>query len=71
MIKFDLYQESGVKEDRMVCTGGQNVMVFLLQDSRYIADQDYSRPREIPVRTLPGCSIDWELQALNAPHLKD
>lgn len=58
-IKFDLYQDFGVKEYWMVSPGEQNVMVFLLQDGKYVADQDYSQPGEIPVRTLPGFSIDW------------
>lgn len=58
-VKFDLYQEFGVQEYWMVSPGEQNLMVFLLQDGKYVADQDYSQPGAIPVRTLPGFSIEW------------
>lgn len=58
-IKFDLYQEFGVKEYWMVSPGEQNVVVYLLEDGRYVMDDDYSAPGEIPVRTLPGFGIEW------------
>lgn len=57
--KFDLYEESGVGEYWIVFPGEQTVSVFLLENGRYQPRGDYHTPGPIPVRTLPGATIEW------------
>jgi Uma2 family endonuclease len=59
-VKFNLYQYFGVRKYWIVSPGEQNVVVSLLQDGKYTADEEYSGPGEIPLQTLPGFTIEWE-----------
>ncbi len=58
-VKFELYQEFGVQEYWIVSPGEQNVIVYHLKDGTYALHDEYSQPGEIPVKTLPGFSIEW------------
>jgi len=57
--KFDLYEENGVGEYWIVFPGEQTVSVFLLEDGRYQPFGDFYMPGIIPIRMLPGASIEW------------
>jgi len=58
-IKFDLYEEFGVKEYWIVSGGEESVTVFLLEDGKFRLANDYGASGSIPVQTLPGFSIEW------------
>ena len=57
--KFSLYQANGVREYWLVTPGLQNVVIYLLENGRYQLQGAYFEPGPIPVRTLPGCRIEW------------
>lgn len=58
-IKFDLYEEYGVKEYWIVAGGEQSIAVYLLEDGAYELAGEYAEPGPIPVQTLPVFSIEW------------
>jgi Uma2 family endonuclease len=59
-IKFDLYEENGVREYWIVVPGLQTVQTYLLDDAgRYQLATEYAEPGPMPVATLPGLAIEW------------
>ena len=58
-IKYDLYEEFGVKEYWIVSPGDEYVIVYLLTDGKYVLRGEYAEPCQIPVATLPDFSLDW------------
>jgi Uma2 family endonuclease len=58
-IKFDLYEEFGIREYWIVSPGEENVVVYLLEDGKYVLRGEYAEPCMIPVTTLPCFSLDW------------
>jgi len=60
-IKFDLYEEVGVKEYWMVDPYLQLVDVFLLNENgKYQFIKKYAAKQKVPVNILEGCIIDLE-----------
>jgi len=60
-IKFDLYEEVGVKEYWMVYPELNLLDVFLLNDKRkYQFIRKYAAVQKVPVNILEGCEIDLE-----------
>ncbi|MDQ2770099.1 MAG: Uma2 family endonuclease [Bacteroidota bacterium] len=59
-IKFDLYEESGVREYWIVFPGVKTVAVYVLANEQYQLAAEYYEPGPIPVRTLPGLALEWE-----------
>jgi len=59
-IKFDLYEENGVREYWIVVPGLQTVQTYLLDAAgRYQLATEYAEPGPMPVATLPGLAIEW------------
>jgi Uma2 family endonuclease len=59
-IKFDLYEENGVREYWIVVPGLQTVQTYLLDDAgRYQLATEYAEPGPMSVATLPGLAIEW------------
>ncbi len=58
-IKFDLYEESGVREYWIVFPGVKTVAVYVLAGERYQLAGEYYEPGPIPSRTLPGLTLEW------------
>ena len=56
-IKFDLYEEAGVKEYWIVFVDMRFVEVFILKNGKYQRLNAFSEDDIIPVKTLPGLSI--------------
>lgn len=60
-IKFDLYEEVGVREYWMVYPELNLVDVFLLNDKgKYDFIKKYSVKHKVPVNILDGCEVDLE-----------
>ena len=59
-IKLDLYQEHGVGEYWILLPGEQVVVAYLLDKGQYRLSAEYAEPGPVPVRTLPGLTLDWE-----------
>lgn len=57
--KFDLYEESGVREYWIVYPGLQSVEAWTLAGERYELAGQYAAPGPMPVATLPGLAIEW------------
>ena len=57
--KFDLYEESGVREYWIVFPGEKTVAAYGLQNERYQLLAEYAAPGPIPVATLPGLALEW------------
>ena len=58
-IKFDLYEESSVREYWIVFPGVKTVAVYALEGEQYQLAGEYYEPGPIPVRTLPGLALEW------------
>lgn len=58
-IKFDLYEESGVREYWIVYPGVKTVAAFVLWEGQYQLTAEYTEPGPIPVATLPGLTLEW------------
>lgn len=58
-IKFDLYEESGVREYWIVYPGVKTVAAFVLWEGQYQLTAEYTEPGPIPVATLPGLALEW------------
>ena len=58
-IKFDLYEESGVREYWIVFRELKTVAVYVLKDGQYRPTGEYYTPGPIPVLTLPGFALEW------------
>lgn len=57
--KFDLYQESGVREYWIMFPGINTVMAYVLENERYELAAEYAAPGPMPVATLPGLAVEW------------
>ena len=58
-IKFDLYEESGVREYWIVYPGVKTVAAYLLKDGQYKLSAEYAEPGPVPVQVLPGLALEW------------
>ena len=58
--KFDLYQESGVREYWIVFPGIKTVAAYVLEGEQYRLVAEYAEPGPVPVQTLPGLALEWE-----------
>lgn len=59
-IKFDLYQEAGVKEYWIVLADIKMVEVFLLENGKYQRLNAFSEDDVVPVETIPALVISIE-----------
>jgi Uma2 family endonuclease len=60
--KFEVYQESGVKEYWMVLSSEKSVIVYTLNESGvYIGNKPYTEDDVIESIQFPGLSIDLSL----------
>jgi Uma2 family endonuclease len=57
-IKYDLYEEAGVGEYWIVFAESQFVEVYVLENGKYLNKGRFSEGDEVPVKTLPGLSIN-------------
>ena len=57
--KYALYEEFRVKEFWLVSPGDENVVVYHLQDGKFVLHQEYAEPGPIPIAALPGFSLEW------------
>ena len=57
--KFDLYEESGVREYWIVTPGLKTVAAYTLEGERYQLVGEYFTPGPIPVQTVPGLALEW------------
>ena len=58
-IKFDLYEENGVREYWIVAPGINTVTVYVLGGAEYRIQAEYAEPGPMPVTTLPGLAVEW------------
>lgn len=58
--KLSLYEEHGVPEYWIVAPGEKTVAVYVLENGSYQLDAEYDNPGPIPVKSLPGFSLEWE-----------
>lgn len=58
-VKFELYQEAGVREYWIVQPGDQNILVFDLVDGKYLLRKIYTNEDEVPIGIHPGGSVDF------------
>ena len=58
-IKFDLYQENGVREYWVVFPGLNTVTAYVLENDEYRLAAEYAAPGAMPVATLPGLAVEW------------
>ena len=58
LLKFNLYQEAGVKEYWIVDPEEKVVSVYTLENGHYYAAAVYSSKSEVPVGVLDDCVID-------------
>jgi Uma2 family endonuclease len=59
-IKYDLYEEAGVGEYWIVFAESQFVEVYILENGKYVNKGRFSEGDEVPVKTLPGLSINTD-----------
>lgn len=58
LIKFNLYQQAGVREYWIVDPDAHTVAVHLLQDGQYCSPDIYTAEAVVPVSVLDDCKID-------------
>ena len=58
-IKFDLYEESGVREYWIVYPGVKTVAAYVLENGQYKLSAEYAEPGPVPVQVLPGLALEW------------
>lgn len=58
-IKFDLYEESGVREYWVVFPGERTVLTYVLENEQYELAAEYAAPGPMPVAVLPGLAVEW------------
>lgn len=59
--KYDLYEESGVREYWVVFPGLKTVAVYVLDaQGRYQRSAEYAASGPVPVHTLPGLTLEWD-----------
>lgn len=60
--KFSLYEESGIPEYWIVWPGEKTITCYQLDEKgQYKLSGEYADPGEIPVASLPGFSLQWEI----------
>ncbi|GAB3635318.1 Uma2 family endonuclease [Hymenobacter arcticus] len=57
--KFDLYEESGVREYWIVYPGQNTITAYASENEQYKLVGEYIEPGLIPVTTLPGLALEW------------
>ncbi|TDN36641.1 Uma2 family endonuclease [Hymenobacter sp. UV11] len=57
--KFDLYEESGVREYWIVYPGQNTITAYVLESECYQLAGEYIEPGLMPVATLPGLALEW------------
>ncbi|AMR27975.1 restriction endonuclease [Hymenobacter psoromatis] len=57
--KFDLYEESGVREYWMVYPGMKTITAYVLDNDQYKLAGEYIEPGLISVATVPGLALEW------------
>lgn len=57
--KFDLYEESGVREYWIVYPGLKTITAYVLDNGEYKLMGEYIEPGVLPVATLPGLTLEW------------
>lgn len=57
--KFDLYEESGVREYWIVYPGQNTVTAYILVNEQYKLTGEYIEPGSMPVASLPGLVVEW------------
>ncbi|MDJ0364337.1 Uma2 family endonuclease [Hymenobacter sp. H14-R3] len=57
--KFDLYEESGVREYWIVYPGQKTITAYVLEGEQYKLMGEYIEPGALPVTTLPGLALEW------------
>jgi Uma2 family endonuclease len=57
--KFDLYEESGVREYWIVYPGMKTITAYVLENEKYKLIGEYIEPGALPVTTLPGLALEW------------
>ena len=58
--KFEIYQESGVKEYWMIYPGEKVLDVYILQDGKYFLDNKYVSDSKVQLKILPELTIDLQ-----------
>ena len=60
--KFSLYEESGVPEYWIVSPGEKTITCYRLDEKgHYKLSGEYADPGAVPVASLPGFSMQWEI----------
>ena len=57
--KFDLYEESGVREYWIVYPGMKTITAYVLDNECYKLAGEYIEPGAMPVATVPGLALEW------------
>lgn len=57
--KFDLYEESGVREYWMVYPGLKTITAYVLEGERYQLAGEYIEPGLLPAASVPGLALEW------------
>ncbi len=57
--KFDLYEESGVREYWMVYPGLKTITAYVLEGERYQLAGEYIEPGLLPAASVPGLVLEW------------
>ncbi|MBO9618950.1 MAG: Uma2 family endonuclease [Niabella sp.] len=58
--KYNLYQETGVKEYWIIEPVDRSLTIFILtEENKYLQTAVYAEEADIPVSVLPGFSIKW------------
>lgn len=59
-LKYDVYEEAGVKEYWIVMPQEKLIEVFILENSKYKRVKTYAQDDEVPSNTLPALSLKLE-----------
>ncbi|RZK16481.1 MAG: Uma2 family endonuclease [Hymenobacter sp.] len=57
--KFDLYEESGVREYWIVYPGLKTITAYMLENAEYQLAGEYIEPGPMPAATQPGLMVEW------------
>ena len=57
--KFDLYEESGVREYWMVYPGLKTITAYVLEGERYQLAGEYIELGLLPAASVPGLALEW------------
>ena len=59
-LKYDVYEEAGVKEYWIVMPQEKLIEVFILENGKYRRVKTYAQDDEVPSHTLPELSLKLE-----------